>query len=201
MSDKRKVEILDRELGYQGFFRLERVHLRHSLHGGGMSPVLVREVVEKGDVVAVLPYDPIADSVVMIEQFRVGAIGEARSAWLLEIVAGLIEPGEQPEDVARREAAEEAGLAIRRIEPIARFLATPAKSSELTHLYCGEVDAASAGGVHGLAHEGEDIRVVPMPVDRAFALLEAGRIDSAWPMIGLMWLQKHRERLRRAWGR
>lgn len=199
MGVERKVEIIGRELGYQGFFRLERVHLRHSLHGGGMSPVLVREVLERGNVVAVLPYDPVADTVVMIEQFRVGAVAEPQRAWLLEIVAGLMEPGERPEDVARREATEEAGLAVRRIESIARFFATPAKSSELTHLFCGEVDASGAGGVHGLAHEGEDIRVIPMPAEQAFRLLEGGRIDSAWPMIALMWLQRHRDRLRRAW--
>jgi ADP-ribose pyrophosphatase len=199
MSEEPKVEVIERELCYRGFFRLERVHLRHSLHRGGMSPVLVREVLEKGDVVALLPYDPVTDSVVMIEQFRVGAIASAPSAWLLEIVAGLMEPGELPQDVARREATEETGLAVRRIEPIARFFATPAKSSELTHLFCGEVDASAAGGVHGLAHEGEDIRVIPMPAEQAFALLEAGRIDSAWPMIALMWLRTHRGRLRRAW--
>jgi ADP-ribose pyrophosphatase len=199
MDEERKVEIVDRELCYEGFFRLERVRLRHSLHRGGMSPVLVREIVEKGNVVAMLPYDPITDMVVMIEQFRVGAIGDQRSAWLLEIVAGLMEPGESPEEVACREAAEEAGLAVRRIEPIARLFVAPSKSSELTHLYCGEVDASGAGGVHGLAHEGEDIRVIPMPAEQAFALLEIGRIDSAWPMIALMWLQTHRERLRRAW--
>ena len=199
MGEERKVEIIDRDLGYQGFFRLERVHLRHSLHRGGMSPVLVREVVEKGNVVALLPYDPVTDTVVMIEQFRVGAIGAAGGAWLLEVVAGLMEPGEPPEAVARRETMEEAGLPVRRMEPIARFFATPSKSSELTHLFCGEVDASGAGGVHGLAHEGEDIRVIPMPAAQAFALLEVGRIDSAWPMIALMWLHSNRERLRRAW--
>jgi ADP-ribose pyrophosphatase len=199
MNEQRSVEIIAREVSYQGFFRLERVHLRHSLHRGGMSPVLVRETLEKGDVAAVLPYDPLTDTVVMIEQFRVGAVADPRGAWLLEIVAGLIEPGEAPEDVVRREATEEAGLAVRRIEPIARFFATPAKSSELTHLFCGEVDARGAGGVHGLAHEGEDIRVMPMPAGEAFALLEAGRVDSAWPMIALMWLRCHRDRLRRTW--
>lgn len=199
MGEERKVEIVDTELCYQGFFRLERVHVRHSLHHGGMSPVLVREMIEKGNVVAMLPYDPVTDTVVLIEQFRVGAIGDERSAWLLEIVAGLMEPGEQPEEVARREATEEAGLAVRRMESIARFFATPSKSSELTHLFCGEVDASGAGGVHGLAHEGEDIRVIPMRAEQAFALLEIGRIDSAWPMIALMWLQTHRARLRRAW--
>jgi len=110
-----------------------------------------------------------------------------------------MEPGELPEDVARREAAEEGGLAVRRIEPIARFFATPSKSSELTHLFCREVDALGAGGVHGLAHEGEDIRVIPMPAEEAFSLLESGRIDSAWPMIALMWLRTHCQRLRWAW--
>lgn len=199
MTDKRKVEVVDRELCYQGFFRLERVHLRHSLHRGGTSPVLVREILEKGDVVALLPYDPISDTVVMIEQFRVGAMGQPRGPWLLEIVAGLMEPGEAPQDVARREAMEEAGLVVRRIEPIAQFYATPAKSSEFTHLYCGEVDASGAGGVHGLEHEGEDIRVVPMPATDAMALIETGQIDSAWPMIALMWLRANRERLRAVW--
>jgi ADP-ribose pyrophosphatase len=199
MGENRKVQIIGRELCYEGFFRLERVRLRHSLHRGGMSPVLVREIVEKANVVALLPYDPVSDTVVLIEQFRVGAIGDARGAWLLEIIAGLMEPGEQPEEVARRETAEEAGLPVRRIEPVARFFVTPSKSSELTHLFCGEVDALGAGGVHGLAHEGEDIRVLPMPAEKAFALLESGRIDSAWPMIALMWLQTHRERVRRAW--
>lgn len=197
--DQREVEIVDRELCYQGFFRLERVHLRHSLHRGGTSPVLIREILERGDVVALLPYDPIADTVVMIEQFRVGAIGQPRGPWLLEIVAGLIEPGEAPEEVARREAMEEAGLAVGRIERIAQFYATPAKSSEFTHLYCGEVDASRAGGVHGLAHEGEDIRVLPMPAVEAMALVDDGRVDSAWPMIALMWLRANRERLRAAW--
>lgn len=199
MTDKRKVEVVDRELCYQGFFRLERVHLRHSLHRGGTSPVLVREILEKGDVVALLPYDPISDTVVMIEQFRVGAMAQPRGPWLLEIVAGLMEPGEAPEDVARREAMEEAGLVVRRIEPVAQFYATPAKSSEFTHLFCGEVDASGAGGVHGLEHEGEDIRVVPMPATDAMALIETGRIDSAWPMIALMWLRANRERLRAVW--
>ena len=144
-----------------------------------MSPVLEREVLEKGNVVAIRPYDPVADTVVMIEQLCVGAIANAPTAWLLEIVAGLMEPGEPPEDVARRGAAEEAGLAVRRMEPNARFFATPSKSSERTHLFCGEVDASGAGGAHGLAHEGEDIRVIPLPAEQAFALLETGRIDSA----------------------
>jgi len=132
-GEGRSVEIVDREVCYQGSFAWSGVRLRHSLHRGGMSPVLVRELLEKGDVVAVLPYDPITDTVVLIEQFRVGAIGPSAARGCWRSSPGLMEPGEAPAEVARREATEEAGLAVRRIEPIARFFATPSKSSELTH--------------------------------------------------------------------
>ena len=192
----REYQVLTRQICYEGFFRLERLGLVHSLHGGGMSPVLSREIVERGDVAAVLLYDPCLDRVVMIEQFRVGAMGDSRGPWLLEIVAGLIELGETPEDVARREAVEEAGCVIQTLEPITRFYATPAKSSERSYLYCGLVDAANVGGVHGLVHEGEDIRVVPLAAEDALALVDNGTINSAWPIIALQWLARHRERLR-----
>jgi len=196
----REFQVLSRHTCYEGFFRLERLGLRHSLHGGGMSPVLSREIVERGDVAAVLLYDPRLDRVVMIEQFRVGAMADSNGPWLLEIVAGLIEPGETPEHVARREAIEEAGCAIQALEPITRFYATPAKSSERSYLFCGLVDAADAGGIHGLVHEGEDIRVVPLAAEEALALVDDGTINSAWPIIALQWLARHRERLRAGCG-
>jgi ADP-ribose pyrophosphatase len=195
----RNFEVLSRECAYEGFFRLERLTLRHSQFRGGMGPELVREIVERGDVAAVLLYDPYLDQVVMIEQFRVGAMADPRGPWLLEIVAGLIEPGETPEQVARREALEEAGCTVLELEPVTMFYATPAKSSERSYLFCGRVDASRAGGVFGLAHEGEDIRVVPLPLDEALARIDSGAINSAWPIIALQWLGRHRERLRALW--
>lgn len=200
-SNARFFDILGRETCYRGFFRLEKVTLRHSLFRGGASPPLIREVLERADVAAVLLYDPDHDKVVMIEQFRVGAVADPLGPWMLEIVAGLIEPGEAPEDVARREALEEAGCVVGELVPITTFYATPAKSSEKSFLYCGRVDASAAAGVHGLPDEGEDIRVFAIATDDALALLQAGRINSAWPMIALMWLATHRERLRREWSR
>lgn len=197
--NERRVEVIQSETCYEGFFRLERLRLRHSLHAGGMGPVLVRERVERGDVAAVLPYDPARDEVVLIEQFRVGALDDPAGAWMIEVVAGLIEPGETPEQVARREALEEAGCAIGELVPVARFYASPAKSSERSHLFCGRVDATHAGGIHGLAREGEDIRVLAMPAPEALALLAAGRIQAAWPIIALQWLAANREELRRRW--
>lgn len=194
-----KVELVSREIAWQGFSRLERIRLRHSLHAGGMSGEIERELVERGDVSAVLLYDPAADKVVLIEQFRVGALADPQGPWLLEVVAGLIEPGESPEDVAQREALEEAGCTVANLIPITTFYASPSKTSERSYLFCGRVDASKAGGIHGLPHEGEDIRVVPLATDEALALLAQGRINSAWPMIALYWLAQNRESLRRTW--
>lgn len=196
---KDDLEILEREVCYRGFYRLERLRLRHRLFAGGMSPPIVREVIEIGDVAAALLYDPRRDEVVMIEQFRVGARDDPRGPWLLEIVAGLIEPGETPEEVARREALEEAGCAVTDLLPITTFYVSPAKTSQRTYLFLGRVDSARAGGVHGLAHEGEDIRVVCLPAGEALTLAEQGRTDSAWPLIALFWFARHRELVRERW--
>ena len=194
-----EVEIIEREICYQGFYRLERLRLRHRLFAGGMSPPIVREVIEKGDVAAVLLYDPLRDEVVMIEQFRIGARDDARGPWLLEIVAGLIEAGETPAQVARREALEEAGCTVLDLLPISSFYTSPAKTSQRTHLFLGRVDSANAGGIHGLADEGEDIRVVRLPAAEALLLAQQGKTDSAWPLLALFWFAGQREAVRARW--
>src|SRR5512143_2878914 len=107
--DKSDIEIVERRIGYRGYFRLDVYRLRHRLHEGGWSDVISREVLERGHAAAALLYDPARDAVVMIEQFRVGALAAGRAPWLCELVAGIIETGETPIDVARREALEEAG--------------------------------------------------------------------------------------------
>ncbi|MDX1592653.1 MAG: NUDIX domain-containing protein [Gammaproteobacteria bacterium] len=195
-----RVEIVDREVCHDGVFRVERYRLRHALFAGGTSPLLTRELFDRGDAVAVLPYDPRRDAVVLIEQFRIGALGRDRGPWLVEIVAGMFDGDERPEAVARREAVEEAGLTLGRLERICRFYVSPGGTSEAIHLYCGEVDAAGCGGIHGLAEEGEDIRVSSEPLDAALARLATGEIDSASPVIALQWLALNRARLRQAWG-
>jgi len=193
------LEILERTVCYQGFYRLQRLRLRHRLFAGGMSPPLVREVVDKGDVAGVLLYDPRRDEVVMIEQFRVGAHADPRGPWLLEIVAGLIEPGETAAEVAQREAAEEAGCTIGDLLPMTSFYTSPGQTAQRTHLFLGRVDSTSACGIHGLADEGEDIRVVCLPVVDALARVDNGGIDSAWPLIALFWLARHHRRVRQQW--
>jgi ADP-ribose pyrophosphatase len=193
------VEILDKTEQYKGYFRINRYRLRHRLHGGGWSGELQRELFERGHAVGVLPYDPVADSIVLIEQFRIGALVAGMDAWLTEIVAGIIEKGEAPEEVARRESREEAGIEVMDLMPICRYLVSPGGSSESVVLYCGRVDSRGAGGIHGLAAEHEDIRVEVTSYAEVMRRLEDGHFTNAISIIALQWLALHRDRVRAAW--
>lgn len=193
------VEIVEQRTCYQGFFRMEHYRLRHRRYDGDMSPLLSRELFERGHAAAVLPYDPVLDRIVLLEQFRIGALESPGGPWLLEIVAGIIEPGETAAEVVRREMEEEAGCTLLDLEPICEYLVSPGGTSERISLYCGRVDATGVGGIHGLAEEGEDIRVSSVSVEEALALLATGHINSASPIIALQWLQMNRSRLRRQW--
>ncbi len=194
------VEIIDKTQRYKGFFEIVSYRFRHRLFAGGWSAELRREVFERGHAVGVLPYDPVADAVVLIEQFRIGALVAGMPAWQTEIVAGIIEEGEQNEDVARRETAEEAGATVGELIPICRYLVSPGGASESVQLYCGRVDSRGlGGGIHGLADEHEDVRVEVQSVDDALAVLAAGKIGNAVTIIALQWLALNRDRLRAAW--
>lgn len=198
----RRYEVLDRELGYDGFFRIVRYRIRHGLHRGGMSEPLQRECFERGHAVAVLPYDAARDEVVLVEQFRVGALDAHRGPWLIEPIAGIVEPGETAVDVARREAEEEAGCVLGAdILPITRYLVSPGGTSEQVSLYCARVDARGLDGqVHGLADEGEDILVHVLPFEQALDMVEEGAINNAMGIIALQWLALNRDRLLDLWG-
>lgn len=198
-SDDDRVEILDRDRAYRGFFSLDRYDLRHRKHDGGWTPPLTREVLERGRTVALLPYDPVADAVVLIEQFRIGAYTAGLDAWQVEAVAGVIEPGEAADEVARRETMEEAGCRVTEMERIGAVLLTSGACSEVSEMFCGRVDSAGAGGIHGLDHEGEDIRVTVVPAVEAIDKLNDGPVMSGYAVIPLQWLALNRERLRAEW--
>jgi len=192
-------ELVGRETAYQGYFRIDRCRVRHRRFDGSWTPVIERELFERGHAAAVLPYDPVRDRVVLIEQFRVGAIEAPGSPWLLELVAGIIEAGEEPAEVARREAREEAGVTITSVERICEYLVSPGGTSERTSLFIGRADLGAAGGVHGLAAEHEDIRVHPLDAAAAIACADAGRANNAAAQIALNWFARHHQRLRSAW--
>ncbi|MBX9714522.1 MAG: NUDIX domain-containing protein [Pseudomonadaceae bacterium] len=193
------VEVVEREACFRGFYQLDRLHLRHRLFAGGMGKLINRELFVRHDAVCVLPYDPQRDCVVLIEQFRVGALDKSVNPWLIELVAGLIDKDEQPEEVARREAVEEAGLELAELWPLTQYYPSPGGSDERVHLYVGRCDSLGAGGVHGLEEEGEDIRVLVWSLDEALAALDDGRIDNAASIIALQWLALNRDKVRERW--
>jgi ADP-ribose pyrophosphatase len=183
------------------FFRMEKYRLRHELFRGGWSPDITRECLERGHAVAVLLYDPDHDQIVLLEQFRVGALEFPGGPWLLEIVAGIMDdPAETTEDVARRETVEEAGCALLDLIPICRYLVSPGGTSESITLFCGRVDTSGISGLSGLADEHEDIRLHVVSRSEALDLLRSGRINSAAPIIALQWLELNRPGLLERWG-
>ncbi|MDS4069759.1 MAG: NUDIX domain-containing protein [Candidatus Competibacter sp.] len=196
-----RFEVLDQSICHNGFFRMEKYRLRHELFSGGWSSEIVRECLERGHAVAVLLYDPDSDQVVLLEQFRVGALEFPGGPWLLEIVAGIMdEPGETTEEVARRETAEEAGCELLDLIPICHYLVSPGGTSESITLFCGRVDASTVtSGVRGVVSEHEDIWVHVVSRDEALSLLHSGRINSAAPIIALQWLELNRPKLLERW--
>lgn len=196
---KNDVEIIARETLYSGFFSMELYRFRHRLFNGEMSGEIRREIFERGHAAVLLPFDPVRDEVVLVEQIRIAAYDVSASPWLLEMVAGMIEEGESVEDVARREALEEAGLVVGRTKPVLSYLASPGGTSERLSIMVGEVDATTAEGIHGLADENEDIRVHVVSREQAYQWVEEGKIDNAASVIALQWLQLHYQTLRNEW--
>ncbi|MBU9813212.1 ADP-ribose diphosphatase [Rahnella sp. C60] len=196
---KDDVEIIARETRYKGFFSIIAYRFRHRLFNGEMSAEVVREVFERGHAAVLLPYDAKRDEVVLIEQIRIPALDSSDTPWLLEMVAGIIEEGETVEDVARREALEEANIVVKRCKPAVNYLASPGGTSERLSIMVGEVDATTAEGIHGLEAENEDIRVHVVSREQAYRWVEEGAIDNAASVIALQWLQLHHESLKKEW--
>jgi ADP-ribose pyrophosphatase len=190
-----KWKLLSREPVHDGFFKLDIFRVRHETYAGDDIEVS-RELYYRDDAVAVLLYDPANDRVVMVEQFRIGAINDEQGPWLLEVVAGMIDPGETVKQVAHRECLEEAGVEVHAFETIHTFYTSPGGSSEKIYLLCGLVDSTDVGGIHGLDHEGEDIRVCVYDFQQIDDMLSGDQITSAIPLVALQWLKIHRERLR-----
>ena len=193
------VRVLDDQTVWSGYFSIRRLTLQHRCFAGGWSEPVVREVFERGDAVGVLPYDPQTDSLVMIEQFRPGALRGEASPWMLELIAGVVEAGENDEEVVHREALEEASCELSELVPIATVLPSAGACTERVRLFCGRVSSAAIGAVCGLQEEGEDILVHAVPRTDALQLLADDRIPNGHTLIALQWLHIHGQSLRERW--
>ena len=194
------VEITRRDTLFQGFYRVDKFWLRHRQFDGSMGPEITREMFVRPPAVGVVVYDVMTDEVLLIEQFRVGALADAHP-WQYEVVAGLIEPGEALEEVARRETLEEAGVVIAEMEHVFAFMPSAGGSDERFTLFAAPADLSRAGGVHGVPEEGENIRVNVISLNQALQLITSGRINNAPCMLALQWLAMNKARLKQKWAR
>jgi ADP-ribose pyrophosphatase len=197
---RKDVELLSKEPLYHGRYEFDRYRMRYRTYSGAWSKDVEREILDRGNTVSLLPYDPQRDLVVLIEQFRPGAFAnDDPHPWLWEIVAGVMEDGEQPLEVAARECEEETGLKTTALKPIREYYTSPGAVVEYNRMFVGRVDASAAGGLHGLHEEGEDIRVFTLTAAEAFAAVDEGKFRTAPALIGLAWLKDKREQLRAEW--
>ena len=196
------MEIVAEKTLYKGFFTLKQIQFKHKLFAGGESEIVTRELLIKGAASAVIAYDPKADSVVLVEQVRIGAAyhpERMRSPWLLELIAGMVEKDEKPEEVALRESKEEAGITVKNLTHCLSVWDSPGGTVERLHLFVGKVDSSQAKGIHGLADENEDIRVHVVKREQAYQWMCEGKIDNGIAVIGLQWLQLNYAQLQKRW--
>lgn len=191
-DNTRQWALTSRETVYEGFYQIDTISFSHDLHEGGSTGDVQRELFVRGNVVGVIAYDPSSDRVALLEQFRIGAMHQSPDPWLMEIVAGMIDTDETPEEVAIREAREEAGLELKNLSLVSHYLASPGASTEEVFVYYAETDLSDVGGHHGLAEEDEDIRVVTVLAEEAFDMMDKRVIKNALSIIGLQWLKLHR---------
>lgn len=194
--NQQDVEMLSEDTLYKGHFHLKKIVFRHKLFKGGVSGEVTRELMVKGEAAALIAYDPNLDKVVLVEQFRIGALDpqSERSPWLLEFVAGMIEEGQTPAEVAMREAEEEAGLKVEKVEHALSVWNSPGGTSERLHIFLGLVDTSQVGGIYGLDEEDEEMLVHVVPREQAYQWVSEGKIDNVITVIGLQWLELNRHK-------
>ena len=189
MDYKSDVKINNKELLLDGFCHVERYHMQHKFFDGTWSQEYTRDVIIKPKIAAAIAYDPKKEAVVLIEQFRVGALNNSPNPWLIEVVAGIMDKVENHEKLIRREMREEAGLEIEKLIPIYDYLVTPGCSTEKVRLFCAHVDSTKAEQFCGLREEHEDIKVHVLSTKDAFAAVRMGQINNTAAIIALQWLE------------
>jgi len=199
--NKTDYTLLEEQTAYQGFFSLDQLQLKHRLFAGGWTPSIKRELFKRGQAVGLLAYDPWLDQVVMVEQFRVGALQDPTSPWLLEVIAGMIEAGEEAGGVAYRETQEEAGLTLLHLEHLYTYYSSPGGSDEQILLYLGIVDSTQVeqDAICGLASENEDLRVKIFSREAALVEATQGRAANAMSIIALQWLAMNHLAIKAKW--
>ena len=196
---KYDVEILDESVLSEHFFTLKQYKVTHSSFLDGDCPPVLRERLEGKTAVSILLFDPREDAIVCVEQFRIGLMGVADRSWSIETVSGFCDVAhEKPQEVAAREVTEETGCELQDLIEVGEFFVSPGSSTERITVFVGCVDSSKVSGVHGLAHDGEEIRPVVIPREAAVSQLFT-ELNSTSIIIALQWLQINLDELNQRW--
>lgn len=179
-------EILNKVTAYDGFFKIIKLEIQYELFSGAMSKSIVRELFERGHSVAILLHDVALKRIILVKQFRVGAVND-ENPWLVELPAGMIEANEAPEDVATRESQEETGLLPTKLHQICEYYNSAGGSSEKTTIYYVQVDSSNVAEFAGLATENEDIKVLAVPEQEFIASVKGGEYKTSSLLIAGHW--------------
>ena len=186
------VTIESREFLFRGFIQVEKVSFRHRLFNQpDYSPVIQRELIHRPEAAGVLLYNDQQQRFALIEQFRVGALNDSESAWQLEVIAGVLDGDEAPEDCIRRESLEESGCEVQQLQHLFSFYPSAGACSEFFHLYAAEVELPKMGGIFGMPDEGENIKLHLFDYSEVGTLLRNGRLRNAPVIMALQWLVQH----------
>ena len=184
---KLKYKIINKINLYSGFFSLNKYEFIHKKHDGEWTSTVGREVFSGAHVSTLLPYDPIKKEIILIQQFRAGVLSRYDENYLLEIVAGIVDEGENPEQTALRECFEETGCEVKKIHPIQSYFPAPGSSESYYHLYLGEIQAFDGERIKGLEKENEDILVKSFNIDEVRQMLKEKKIMNGLTLVALQW--------------
>ena len=184
---KLKYKIFNKKDLYSGFFKLKKLEFVHQKHDGSWTNIVDREIFSGAHVSTLLPYDPIRKEIVLIQQFRAGVISRYDDDYLYEIVAGIIDENELPEETAIRECVEETGCKVNKIKPIQSYFPAPGSSESYYHLFLGEVNSFDGDRIMGLESENENILVKSYKVEQVRNMLRHKEIKNGLTLIALQW--------------
>ena len=182
-----KFKIVSKKNLYDGFFKMSEIVLKYKKYDGTWTNSISRELFGGVQVSAVLPYDPLKKEIILIQQFRPGTISKNLDNYLIEIVAGIIDEGENPEDAAKRECFEETGCVIKKLIPIQGYFPAPGSSESFYHLFLGETETFSGTRIMGLENENEDIKVQSFKSSKVREIMQKGKILNGLTLIALQW--------------
>ena len=182
-----KYQIINKKNLYSGFFKLKKLEFVHQKHDGSWTDKVSREIFSGAHVSTLLPYDPVRKEIILIQQFRAGILSRHKENLLYEIVAGIIDKNENPDQTSIRECFEETGCDVKKLIHIQDYFPAPGSSESFYHLYLGEVESFKGTRLRGLKKENEDIMVSSFKIQEVRKMLDSKRIKNGLTLIALQW--------------